>query len=286
MAQLSTDAPAPPLGVLFREGTLGSLSDAQLLERFLASGAAAGAAFDVLMTRRGPMVLGVCRRILRDVHAAEDSFQATFLVLVRRAGAIRRRESLGPWLHGVARRVALRARTAALVRQEREARAAIDPATALAEPVADDLGPALHAEIVRLPEKYRAPIVLCYLDGRTIDEASRQLGWPAGTVGGRLARARARLRDRLVQRGLVAPAALFAAPAPDAASVVAVPRALARSTHDAALQLAAGRLDTTVVSATVANLLAERRSAPASPYALPRTTCRTGQDCSGIKPGC
>jgi RNA polymerase sigma factor (sigma-70 family) len=257
MTELSTDALAGPLQVLFREGTLGGLSDAQLLERFLASGAAAGAAFDALMARHGPMVLGVCRRILRDPHAADDTFQATFLMLVRRAGAIRRRESLGPWLHGVARRVALRAKADATVRREREARAAIDPATAVAETEADDLGPALHAEIDRLPEKYRAPIVLCYLQGRTIGEAARQLGWPPGTVGGRLARARDRLRDRLVRRGLVAPPAWVAASAPDPASTAAVPRALARSTHEAAIQLAAGRAATAVVPAAVANLLGE-----------------------------
>ncbi len=252
MAELSAGATARPLEVLFREGALGGLSDAQLLERFLGTGAAAGAAFDVLVARHGPMVLDVCRRILRDAHAADDSFQATFLVLVRQAGAIRRRESLGPWLHGVARRVSLRARAAAAVRREREARAAIDPDAAVTEPVADDLGPVLHDEIGRLPEKYRAPIVLCCLEGRTIDEASRQLGWPAGTVGGRLARARDRLRDRLVRRGLVAPAAI---PAVDPAPAAAVPRALARSTRDAALQLAAGKAVVTVVSAVAANLL-------------------------------
>ena len=207
MAELSTGATVP-LDVLFREGTLGGLSDGQLLERFVAAGPAAGDAFDVLMARHGPMVLGVCRRILRDSHAADDSFQVTFLVLARRAAAIRKRESLGPWLHGVARRVALRARVAAMVRREREARAAIDPSAA--EPEADepDIGPVLHAEIDRLPEKYRVPIIACYLQGRTIDEASRQLGWPVGTVGGRLARARDRLRDRLIRRGLFSPAVL------------------------------------------------------------------------------
>ena len=217
MAELSTHAADSQLDALFNEGALGCLSDSQLLERFLASGAGAGAEFDVLMARHGPMVLGVCRQILRDSHAADDSFQATFLVLVRRAQAIRRRGSLGPWLHGVARCVALRARAADSVRREREARAAIDPATAVAdpEPYADDLGQALHAEIDRLPEKYRRPVVLCHLQGRTIEEASRELGWPAGTVGGRLARARERLRDRLVERGFVAPAAVVAVLAPD-----------------------------------------------------------------------
>ena len=251
MAEFSTDTMARPLDALFREGALGNLSDAELLERLPAS----GAAFDVLMARHGTMVLAVCRRILRDGHAADDAFQVTFLVLARRARAIRRRESLGPWLHGVARRVALRARAAAAMRQEREARAAIDPAAAVTEAGDDELGPALHAEIDRLPEKYRSPIVLCYLQGRTIDEASRQLGWPVGTVGGRLARARDRLRDRLVQQGLVAPTLLIASPPPNTASVAAVPRALAVSTCAAALQLAAGRPATAVVSAIVANLL-------------------------------
>src|SRR5262249_3867435 len=150
-------------------------------------GASAGTAFDLLMARHGPMVLGVCRRILRDSHAADDAFQATFLVLVRRARAVRRRGAVGPWLPGGARAAGLRAGAAPKGRRPREACAAIAPATVVAEPDADDLGPALHAEIVRLPEKYRAPIVLCYLQGRTIDEAARQLGWPAGTVGGRLA---------------------------------------------------------------------------------------------------
>ena len=168
MAELSTRAADSQLNALFNEGALGCLSDAELLERFLASRTGAGAEFDVLMARHGPMVLAVCRRILRDVNAADDSFQATFLVLVRKAQAIRRRGSLGPWLHGVARRVALRARAADSVRREREARAAIDPATAVVdpEPYTDDLAQALHAEIDRLPEKYRAPVVLCYLQGQ------------------------------------------------------------------------------------------------------------------------
>jgi len=232
-----------------------------LVERFVAAEAAAEAAFEVLLGRHGPMVLGVCRHILRDDHAADDAFQATFLVLVRRAGLIRRRESLGPWLHGVARRVALRAQAAARLRPQREARAAIDLATAVTvtEPQADDLdfGPALHAEIDRLPEKYRAPIVLCYLQGRTIAEASRQLGWPVGTVGGRLARARDRLRDRLVRRGFALPAAVAAALAPDPAAAAVVPPRLVRSTINAAIQLTAGRAAATVVSATVATLLGE-----------------------------
>jgi RNA polymerase sigma factor (sigma-70 family) len=260
MPEFSTGPVVGWYDTLFRDGTLGALSDAQLLERFLAAGTAAGPAFDVLLGRHGPMVLGVCRRILRDEHAAADAFQATFLVLVRRAGAIRRRDSLAPWLHGVARRVALRARSADRLRAVREARAAIDPETAVNPPVPRpddlDIAPALHDEIDRLPEKYRAPIVLCYLQGRTIAEASHQLGWPVGTVGGRLARARGRLRDRLVRRGL-GDSALAAVMASEPAGADVVPRGLARSTVHAAIQLMAGRAATTVVSAAAAGLLGE-----------------------------
>jgi RNA polymerase sigma factor (sigma-70 family) len=258
MPELSTEPLVRWFDILFQEGTLGGLSDGQLIERFLEPEMAGDAAFGVLLGRHGPMVFGVCRRILGDDHAADDAFQATFLVLVRRAGVIRRRESLGPWLHGVARRVALRARATARQRQEREARAAIDPATAVADrPIDDsDLGAALHVEIDRLPEKYRAPIILCYLEGRTIAEASRQLGWPVGTVAGRLARARERLRSRLERRGMIVPAAL-AALAPDFAGATVVPTALARSTIEAAHQLAAGRMSASAVSIAVANLLGE-----------------------------
>jgi RNA polymerase sigma factor (sigma-70 family) len=243
---------------LFHEGTLGGLSDAELIERFLRPEMAGEAAFEILLGRHGPMVFGVCRRILGDDHAADDAFQATFLVLVRQAGVIRHRESLGPWLHGVARRLALRARSKARLRRERELRAAIDPAKAAVASRADDsdLGLALHSEIDRLPDRYRAPIVLCYLEGRTIAEASRQLSWPVGTVAGRLARARERLRDRLVRRGLIVPAALAALTA-DPACAAVVPTALARSTLSAAYQLAAGRVPSAVVSAAVANLFGQ-----------------------------
>jgi RNA polymerase sigma factor (sigma-70 family) len=258
MPGLSTKPVVRWFDTLFHEGTLGGLSDAELIERFLRPEMAGEAAFEILLGRHGPMVFGVCRRILGDDHAADDAFQATFLVLVRRAGVIRHRESLGPWLHGVARRLALRARSKARLRRERELRAAIDPAKAEVASRADDsdLGLALHSEIDRLPVRYRAPIVLCYLEGRTIAEASRQLSWPVGTVAGRLARARERLRDRLVRRGLIVPAALAALTA-DPACAAVVPTALARSTLRAAYQLAAGRVPAAVVSAAAANLFGE-----------------------------
>ncbi len=230
------------LDTLFRVGVLGSLTDAALLEQFLAGGKAAEAAFEVLVRRHGPMVLGACRRFGRDEHEAADAFQATFLVLVRRAGAVRRRDSLAPWLYGVARRVALRQRAESTTRRAREARAAVGPSAADVDTVEDDPYADLHAEIDRLPEKYRAPIVLCYLQGRTIDDTSRQLGWPVGTVAGRLARARGLLRSRLTRRGLAVAAATAATDlfAPDAQT--AVPPALVQTTVRASASAVAGKI--------------------------------------------
>ena len=201
------------------------------------------------------MVLTVCRRILRDGHAADDAFQVTFLVLVQRARGYPAARVVGAV---AARRRAARGHAGAGGRRDAPAtgsRAAIDPAAAVTEPGDDDLGPALHAEIDRLPEKYRAPIVLCYLQGRTIIEASRQLGWPVGTVGGRLAQRRDRLGDRLVQQGLVAPTLLIAHHLPiplrwrPCRGLWPFPLAPPR------IQLAAGGPATPVVSAFVANLL-------------------------------
>jgi len=211
MSEANYRVVAGPLGTLFRVGVLGSLSDAALLHRFLDGGAEAEAAFEALVSRHGPLVLGTCRRLLRDEHEAADAFQATFLVLVKRAGAVRHGDSLGPWLYGVARRVAIRHKSESTVRRTREARAAIELSASLEpEPPQDDPYAPLYAEIDRLPEKYRSPVVLCHLQGRTIDDASRQLGWPVGTVAGRLARARGLLRTRLARRGF-APGAVAAA---------------------------------------------------------------------------
>ena len=174
---------------------------------------AAEAAFEALVARHGPMVLGVCRRALADPDDVEDAFQATFLVLVRRARSVRVGDSLGRWLYGVARRVAAKARA----RSER-ARAAVrtarrssrSPRSRPADRV--ELLAALDEEVSRLPEKYRAPVVLCHLEGLSHAEAAARLRWPVGTVSGRLSRARDLLRDRLVRRGL----------APTAGSMVAL----------------------------------------------------------------
>jgi RNA polymerase sigma factor (sigma-70 family) len=179
----------------------GDQTDAQLLERFVR--AADAAALAALVRRHGPMVWHVCRRGSTDAHAAEDAFQAAFLVLLRRAGAIRRPEQLANWLFGVARRTAARARVLAGRHRAREHPLPDDVPTETGEPDPwSDLRPVLDEELERLPARYRAPLVLCYLEGRTYSEAARALGWAEGTVSGRLARARDILRDRLTRRGL------------------------------------------------------------------------------------
>ncbi len=188
------------LGVLFDSGRLGALSDGDLLQRFLDRRDGGEAAFETLVGRHGSMVLAVCRQVLGPIDEAEDAFQATFLVLVRRAGTIRKAESLGPWLHGVARRVSLRARRDAARRSRRERSAAFRVVGGPAEDRSFET--TLHDEIARLPEKYRTPIVLCDLEGRSHAEAARQLDWPIGTVSGRLSRARTLLRGRLARRGV------------------------------------------------------------------------------------
>jgi RNA polymerase sigma factor (sigma-70 family) len=193
------------VGSLFREGTVAGLTDAQLLERYAARDDPA--AFEALVSRYGPMVLGVCRRRLRDRHAAEDAFQATFLVLIRKAGSVRAQPSLGPWIHGVAWKVAERARADAARRRDREAAEfADDRAVDRPEFDADrrELAVLIDEELARLPEKYRAPVVLCHLEGLTHEEAADRLGCPTGTVSVRLMRARARLKERLTRRGTIA----------------------------------------------------------------------------------
>lgn len=190
---------AGPLRTLFVSGTLGGLTDEELLDRFRSRSAAAEPAFTLLVERHGPMVLGVCRGILRDEHDAEDAFQAAFLVLARRASAIRRANSVSSWLFGVARRVALRARARRL--RMRHAEAAIPPHPVAVGPTAEPL-PELYEELDRLPERFRAVLVLCDLEDWTYERAAGALRCPLGTVQSRLARGRERLRRRLVRRGL------------------------------------------------------------------------------------
>ncbi len=176
-------------------------SDAELLERFAA--VRDETAFEALLRRHGPLVWNVCRRALADEHAAEDAFQATFLVLVRKARSVSKQASLRSWLHGVALRVALHARQQQRLRRLREQETPIrHPGDAAAEADWQDVRPILDEEIQRLPEKYRLPIILCYLEGKTNDEAARLLNCPRGTIATHLAQARERLRVRLIRRGL------------------------------------------------------------------------------------
>jgi RNA polymerase sigma factor (sigma-70 family) len=243
-------AVARMIQTLFRVGTVGGLTDGQLLERVATRrDAAAEAAFEALVQRHGPMVWGVCRRVLDNPHDAADAFQATFLVLVRRAAAVRVDDSLGRWLYGVSRRVAVRAKKTTARRSARERRGvetAVSP-----DPASDrsELLAALDEEIGRLPERYRAVVVLCDLGGLTHEEAARQLGCAVGTVGSRLARGRERLRDRLTHRGLVPSAGLVGVVTSVNAVSAAVPRALVDSTIRAALRGAAG--EAAVVAANV-----------------------------------
>ena len=176
------------------------LSDGQLLERFVERRDAA--AFDVIVERYGPLVWGVCRRVLRHHHDAEDAFQATFLVLARRAASVMPREKLGNWLYGVAFQTAMNVMATRAKRRVRERPdwAMTEPAAVPAE-YADELLVRLDREIARLPEKYRMPIILCELEGKTHRQAADQLGWPVGTVSGRLSRARALLATRLSRPG-------------------------------------------------------------------------------------
>jgi RNA polymerase sigma factor (sigma-70 family) len=226
------------LGTLFRVGAIGRLSDTQLLERFVAARDEAGeAAFHVLVERHGPMVLRVCWGVLHDPHEAEDAFQVTFLALARKAGSIQKQGSIASWLHGTARREALKAKTVARRRLARESRVAGPDVLRKSRTSLEDRENSLilHGEIERLPAKYRAPIVLCYLEGGTHEQAASELGWPVGTVRGRLARARDLLRSRLTRLGLALSAGLEASGSTADAAFAGLSAALVDATVHAAL---------------------------------------------------
>jgi RNA polymerase sigma factor (sigma-70 family) len=217
--------------------------DAALLDRFLRD--RDEPAFAELVQRHGPMVFRVCRRVLRDAHDAEDAFQATFLVLARRAKAIRSRASLAAWLHGVARRVALKARAAQARRHRHEmlgsATAPPDPRPhPLAEVTVREALLLLDEEVARLPEAHRLPVILCCLEGLTLDEVAGRLGCTRGSVRGRLERGRKRLQRRLAKRGLTLAVALALAEVSRGAGAAGAPEGLVATTVSAALAFAAG----------------------------------------------
>jgi RNA polymerase sigma factor (sigma-70 family) len=241
----------------YNTGSAGAMADGLLLERFLSrrDDMDAEAAFAALVALHGPMVWDVCRAALSDPHAAEDAFQATFLILVRKAGSIRRRDAVGPWLYGVARRVAMRAKATAARQRLREGQGTEMIATPAPDPAWREQIEALHEEVDRLREKYRAAVVLCYFEGRTHGEAARLLKCPVGTVSTRLSRARELLRARLTRRGLVLPAAWASAMLNSGSTSAAMPIALAECTIKAAIGVAASKITMArVVSVSVARL--------------------------------
>jgi RNA polymerase sigma factor (sigma-70 family) len=218
----------------------GGLSDGQLLARFVA--ARDEASFAALVRRHGPMVLGVCSRLLRDFHDAEDAFQATFFVLARKAGSVVKQESVGCWLYGVAYRTAQEARSANARRRQRERPMGEVPHPEVPPAEAQDWRPLLDQELNRLPEKYRSAVVLCDLEGRSRKEASRQLDIPEGTLSSRLATARQMLAKRLAGSGLALSGGALAVAMSEGAASAQVPAALVWSTARAAVLVARGQL--------------------------------------------
>jgi RNA polymerase sigma factor (sigma-70 family) len=213
-----------------------ALGDGELLQRFLRQ--RDEAAFEAIVCRHGPMVLDVCRSLLPSAADADDAFQAVFLVLARKGDSIRETATLGGFLHGVAHRIALKARAAFARRCKHEARAAVRDVAAAGEPTWSDVRVLLHEELARLSDRHRLPLVLCYLEGRTQEQAAALLEMSKGTLRRRLDAARTLLRNRLARRGVGSAALLLAAAWPAAAS--AVPPTLLRAAVQAGLAFAAG----------------------------------------------
>ncbi len=244
------------LNTLFYCGAAGQLGDAELLERFVASrDEGAEAAFAALVERHGVMVLGVCRRVLGNRDEADDAFQATFLVLARKASAIARPEQLACWLHGVARRAALDARARSTRQKAREKRLgamrSVEPPD---QTMASELRAVLDEELAHLPERHRAAILLCELEGLSRRDAANRLGISEGTLSSRLARAKSRLKDRLTRRGFALSTAALATVLAQDAQAVILPPVLLDSTIRVATLVAAGSSLAGVVSTSVATL--------------------------------
>jgi RNA polymerase sigma factor (sigma-70 family) len=244
------------------------LADAELLKRFLAD--RQDPAFTVLVHRHGRMVLAVCQRLLGDAHAAEDAFQATFMVLVRRAASFRGDKPLGSWLHAVARRIALRARAQAALRRDKERRLSNMPRSESLDDVTwQELRSVLDDEIARLPEKFRAPIVMCYLEGRSYQQAAQELGCPKSSLASRLDRGRELLRQQLTRRGIAMPAAALTTALCEKAVGAPVGAILTINTAKAAVSIAAGKaVAGGCLSATAISLAEEAISAMTATKAM------------------
>jgi RNA polymerase sigma factor (sigma-70 family) len=248
--QLSQVVPHLRRAVLRHDGA--GMTDGQLLGRFVEQ--RDEAAFAALVKRHGPMVWGVCCRLLPH-HDAEDAFQATFLVLVRKAASVRPWGMVANWLYGVARQTALKARATAAKRRTRERQVTPMPEVSVAEQdLWHDLRPLLDQELARLPDKYRVAIVLCDLEGKTRKEAARQLGCPEGTLAARLARGRSMLARRLARHGLAVSGGVLAGVLSQGAASAGVPPSAVASTIKAASLVAAGQA-AGVISAKVATLM-------------------------------
>ena len=256
---MATSVPNAGLGglpTLFEVGSFIGLSDAQLLERYIGGGGrSAEVAFAALVERHGPMVLRVCNDVLNDPHDAQDAAQVTFLVLAKRAGAVRRRNALASWLFGVARRLAARAKVEAARRRLHERRRAEmatrehDRRSSTGEACEE-----LFEEIDRLSEHHRSAIVLCDLEGLNHEQAAQRLGCPVKTVQGRLYRAREQLRHRLTRRGVTATAGMVGIALAQRTASAAPPGAWVQETARAAAQLAAGQEVESLLSAESARL--------------------------------
>jgi RNA polymerase sigma factor (sigma-70 family) len=257
MTKLRSGHAQDELRALLGGGSFTGLGEGQLLDRFLAD--RDEAAFTELIARHGPMVQGICRRWLDDPHDIEDAFQATFLILLRKAASLRDRESLSNWLFGVSLRVARRSRFNSERRRSHERSCGSEAAmtsTISDDPADREVMTIVDQEIQRLPEKQQAAVVLCLVQGRTHDAAARELGWPIGTVKSRLASARATLTRRLTRRGVSPSVVLVLGQISDRFSAVAVPQDITIRTLEAVLQTVAGRaVQGAVLSATVQTLV-------------------------------
>ena len=232
--------------------TLADQSDRELVERFFAGQDAA--VFEAIVRRHGPMVYRVCWRVLQHHQDAEDAFQATFLVLAQGLRSVRKHASLASWLHGVAHRVALKAKSAAARRRRHEQQAPVSETIPSDEVSWVEVRAVLDAALAGLPEKWRLPLVLCYLEGQTQDEAAAQLGWSKRTLRRRLDEGRADLGRRLARRGVVWPAALAAVLVSDSLASAALSHGLLDSTIKAASLFAAGQTAAGLISAKAAAL--------------------------------
>jgi RNA polymerase sigma factor (sigma-70 family) len=249
-------------GTLFDVGALGAVPDRALLDQFLRGGESSEAAFATLVERHGAMVLRVCRHLLSDGHLAEDAFQATFLLLARRARSIQDPDAMAGWLHRVARRVALRALGEVRRRRDRERAGSFEIAVPTEDRLErDELCAIVHEEIDRLGDTQRLPVLLCALEGLSHEEAAQRLRWPVGTVKSRLVRGRRRLEGRLARRGLAPAVVVVAGEAARTGSAAHVPMALGVATTRAAMQAADVTATTDLVSATVSLLLRKELSA-------------------------